>query len=98
MFVSNPPAPYICEVKMKEQINNPENQFFCYRSCNEIFFSGKDVGVVSQFISSCSVDTFVNLLLDIATQKMKFSIKDLFSKYDQILNGKLHFLCSVCNF
>ena len=39
---------------------------------------------------------------DIA-QKMKFSIKDFFSKCDQdlvtfteeILNGKLHFLCSV---
>ena len=42
------------------------------------------------------------------TQKMKFSIKDIFSKCDQIrspadlvtftekiLNGKLHFLCSV---
>ena len=36
-------------------------------------------------------------------QKMKFSIKDFFSKCDQIrrklteeiLNGKLHFLCSV---
>ena len=25
---------------------------------------------------------------------MKFSIKDFFSKCDQILNGKLHFLCS----
>ena len=31
-------------------------------------------------------------------QKMKFSIKDFFSKCDQIrrkLNGKRHFLCSV---
>ena len=27
-------------------------------------------------------------------QKMKFSVKDFFSKYDQILNGELHFLCS----
>ena len=27
-------------------------------------------------------------------QKMKFSIKDFFSKCDQVLNGKLHFLCS----
>ena len=62
---------------MREQINNPENQFFCYRSCNEIFFSAKEVGVVSQFISSCPVDTFVNLLLDITTQNMKFFIKDL---------------------
>ena len=25
---------------------------------------------------------------------MKFSIKDFFSKCDQILNGKIHFLCS----
>ena len=33
-----------------------------------------------------------------AAQKMKFSIKDFFSKCDQIRifhNGKLHFLCSV---
>ena len=41
----------------------------------------------------------------VTAQKMKFSIKDFFSKYDQIrcgfgqfteeiLNGKLHFLCS----
>ena len=28
-------------------------------------------------------------------QNMKFSIKDFFSKCDQILNRKLHFLCSV---
>ena len=28
-------------------------------------------------------------------QKMKFSIKDFFRKCDQILNGKLHFLCNV---
>ena len=28
-------------------------------------------------------------------QNNKFSIKDFFSKCDQILNGKLHFLCSV---
>ena len=27
--------------------------------------------------------------------KMKFSIKDFFSECDQILNGKLHFSCSV---
>ena len=30
-------------------------------------------------------------------QKMKFSLKNLFSKCDQILNGKPHFLCSVVN-
>ena len=28
------------------------------------------------------------------TREMKFSIKDFFSKCDQILNGKIHFLCS----
>ena len=36
------------------------------------------------------------------TQKKKFSIKDFFSKCDlvtfteKIVNGKIHFLCSVC--
>ena len=49
------------------------------------------------------------LMVNITAQKMKFSIKDFFSKCDQnlvtftedlvtfteeILNGKLHFLCS----
>ena len=33
--------------------------------------------------------------VDFTAQKMKFSIKDFFSKFDQILNGKLYFLCSV---
>ena len=28
-------------------------------------------------------------------QKMKFSIKDLFAFTEEILKGKLHFLCSV---
>ena len=28
-------------------------------------------------------------------QKMKFSIKEFFSKCDQMLNRKLNFLCSV---
>ena len=42
-------------------------------------------------------------MLAITAQNMKFSIKDFFSKRDQtalteqILNGKLHFLCSVCS-
>ena len=44
-----------------------------------------------------------NVVYYTAAQKMKFSIKDFFSKCDQIrrklteeiLNGKLHFLCSV---
>ena len=48
--------------------------------------------------------TKIELVLELCdtTQKMKFSIKDFFSKCDQIykfteeiLNGKLHFLCSV---
>ena len=40
-----------------------------------------------------------NFTLPHAAQKMKFSIKVLFSNYDQILNEKLHFLCSVkCHF
>ena len=30
-------------------------------------------------------------------QTMTFSIKDFFSKCDQILNGKVHFLCSDNN-
>ena len=30
-----------------------------------------------------------------SAQNMKFSIKDLFSKCDQILNGELHF-CALC--
>ena len=42
---------------------------------------------------------------DYTAQKMKFSIKDFFSKCDQIrvtfteeiINGKFHFLCSVAN-
>ena len=28
------------------------------------------------------------------TQKMKFSIKDLLNKCDEIPNGRIHFLCS----
>ena len=33
-------------------------------------------------------------LLSNTPQKMKISMKDFFSKCDQILDGKLHFLCS----
>ena len=29
------------------------------------------------------------------SEKAKFSIKDFFSKCEEILNGKIHFLCSV---
>ena len=29
--------------------------------------------------------------------KRKFSVKDFFGKCDQILNGELHFLYSVCS-
>ena len=51
-------------------------------------------------------DWALNMPLDITAstaQKMKFSIKYFFSKCDQIrsteeiLNGKLHFLCSQVN-
>ena len=54
----------------------------------------------------CKKNIFENALVSTA-QKMKLFIKDFFSKYDQIrsffskyediqiLNGKLHFLCSV---
>ena len=38
----------------------------------------------------------LNPIDTVTTQKMKFSIKDFFSKCDQILNGKLHFFCAVC--
>ena len=41
------------------------------------------------------------MVISRTTQKMKFSIKDFFSKCDQIrriLNGKLHFLCSGVNY
>ena len=40
----------------------------------------------------------MNCTIYITAQKLKFPIKDFFSKCDQIrsiLNGKLHFLCSV---
>ena len=39
--------------------------------------------------------TFLKTTESHTAQKMKFSIKDFFSKCDQILNIKLHFLCSV---
>ena len=56
------------------------------------------------FLRNFSFLTKIELVLELCdtTQKMKFSIKDFFSKYDQIRkftveihNGKLHFLCSV---
>ena len=37
----------------------------------------------------------IDKLASDTAQKMKFSIKDFFSKCDQIFNGKLHFLWSV---
>ena len=37
----------------------------------------------------------IDKLASDAAQKIKFSIKDFFSKCDQIFNGKLHFLWSV---
>ena len=39
---------------------------------------------------SSDIETYTD-----TAQKMKFSVKDFFSNCDQILNGKLHFLCSV---
>ena len=45
------------------------------------------------------INQFKAILIRVITaQKMKFSIKDFFSKCDQIrnLNEKLHFLCSGC--
>ena len=40
---------------------------------------------------------FKMIFLNAATlEKMKFSIKDFFTFTEEIVNGKLHFLCSVC--
>ena len=51
------------------------------------------------FLKSCRSQTVKSTFLKTTeshtAQKMKFSIKDFFSKCDQILNIKLHFLCSV---
>ena len=40
----------------------------------------------------------LNPIDTVTTQKMKFSIKDFFSKCDQILNGKLHFFVQCVPF
>ena len=32
----------------------------------------------------------------VTAEKMKFSIRDFFTFSEEILNGKLHFLCSMC--
>ena len=45
------------------------------------------------FLLTCSI--CVILLNTYTAQKMKFSIKDFFTFAEEILNGKLHFLC--CN-
>ena len=34
-------------------------------------------------------------IIEDTAQKMKFCMKDFFSKCDQILNGKLHFFCAL---
>ena len=54
-------------------------------------------GIDSENLCSLSLNfTFVPAFQLFATaQKMKFSIKNFFSKCDQILNGKLYFLCIV---
>ena len=52
--------------------------------------------------SQSHIDLSLNGVIYTA-QKMKFSVKDFFSKCDlvtfteEILNGKLHFLCSFTN-
>ena len=60
--------------------------------------------LTSLFVFSCSFLSIVytarritNNITNImnTAQKMKFSIKDFFHKCDQILNQKLHFLCSA---
>ena len=63
--------------------------------------------ITNNFSNIKSFQEFMKLrLLTITAKRMKFSIKDFFSKCDQIrrrlvtlteeiLNGKLHFLCSV---
>ena len=38
-----------------------------------------------------------NIFLGCTAQKMKFFIKDLVTYMEEILNGKLYFLCSVHN-
>ena len=39
--------------------------------------------------------SFIKNGRNVLCTKMKFSIKDFFSKCDEVLNRKLHFLCSV---
>ena len=59
---------------------------------------------VHMHLKICKFNIFVNIImsqiewiqLNIA-QKMKFSIKDFFTFTAQMLNGKLHFLCSEMN-
>ena len=40
------------------------------------------------------MDTNYNIIKYFTAQKMKFFITDFFSKCEEILNGKLHFLCN----
>ena len=42
-----------------------------------------------------TMESFLIINEDFTAQKMKFSIKDLVTFTEEILNGKLHFLCSV---
>ena len=41
------------------------------------------------------IEEHVNSGFVYTAQKMKFSIKDLVTLTEEILNGKLHFFCSV---
>ena len=61
---------------------------FVFRKVLGSNFTNK--GIHRRFSPIC----FEKLFRAHIAQKMKFSIKGFFSKCDQILNRKLHFLCS----
>ena len=79
-----------------------QNTFFFLRNIRLTAGLGKIKASPSHSTAFSEYNTLI-----ITAQKMKFSIKDFFSKCDQIrrflidwknLNGKLHFLCSVYTF
>ena len=64
-----------------------------------IFTKSSTIDVWIHLWTECIRNFFSDFALLITAQKMKFSLNDFFSKCDQIfteeiLNGKLHFLCS----
>ena len=84
-----------------------ENTFFCWSVSS--LRKRCAVQIESFFISFEKVTlvimlSIVKLLLlfkpvyasKITAQKMNYSIKDFLSKCEEILNGKVHFLCSEC--